>query len=188
MRIRAAVAAVALLLAGCSGGSGGSGGKEPAPVAAGFQEYRGDGFTFSYPEGWRQVTEKDERGHPVVKLNGMEQPSGAYDGQVHLSRWDGYPRDGLDLQLAQFRALAVVNSYTITASRPWRLDGAAQAQRVEATYTISGDGGLVPYRLLGLYVLTERKALLELMLRSPVGGSADPGLGKIFDSFRLTAT
>lgn len=184
MRPVAVLCAAALLALCTSGCFGGKPDKRPA-VPAGAKEYRGDGFSFAYPAGWRQVAARDERGLPVVKLNGPELPSGAYDGQVHLSRWDAYPR-GLDLQLAQFRGLALLNRYRITVSRPVRVDGAAQAHRLEATYAepLAG-GGQAAFRLLGMYVLTERKVLIEFMLRSPADGAADARLEEIFDSFRL---
>ncbi|WP_157408051.1 hypothetical protein [Actinomadura atramentaria] len=173
-----AVLGAAISLGACSGGP-----DEP-PVPDGFVRYRGGGVSFVHPAGWRPVRTTDERNRPVLDVNGPELPSGLYDGQVHLERVPGWRR-GLGVQVRQFRGAALLNGYTVTADRAARVEGAAAARRIEATYAADGASGKVPFRMLGLFVLTRDHVLRGFILRSPVSGSANADLARIYESFRL---
>ncbi|GAA2421155.1 hypothetical protein GCM10010191_35680 [Actinomadura vinacea] len=169
--------------AGCFSGGGG-----PAPVPQGFQRYQTDQYSFAYPAGWRRTEDKDERGRPQSRFEGPGLPSGIIDGQIHVA---GYGRVGQEFEtaLSQFRGLAVLNRYRLTANRAIKVAGAVRAHRFEAVYELeAGDGTRVPCRLVGMYVLTERKVLLEFMLRSPAQGTAASRLPEIFDSIRIRET
>ncbi|MEU6039256.1 hypothetical protein ABZ801_28025 [Actinomadura sp. NPDC047616] len=173
-----AVLLACAVLAGCGGG-------ERPRVPAGFTEYRAGAYSFAYPSGWQRRDGQDERGRPTLMFVGPRLPSGAVDGQIHVGRLDGYRQD-LGVQLGQFRALATMHRYRLTADRPVEIDGADRAHRFEATYEMQDQNGAsVPFTLLGLYVLTDDDVLLEFMLRSPQNGSARSRLPVIFDSFRL---
>ncbi|TDD69415.1 hypothetical protein [Actinomadura rubrisoli] len=175
-----ACALAALLVAGCSSGE-----KKP-PAPPGSREYRTDAYTFAYPSTWTPRTTTEEGGAPVLKVDGPELPSGVYDGQVHVGRRDRHA-GGLADQLSQFRGLAQLNGYRVTAVRETKLDGAADARRIEARYEITTqDGTRTPMRLLGLYALTKRRTLLEFMIRSPERGTAAAQAPAILASFRLT--
>ncbi|GLZ09945.1 hypothetical protein Acsp04_01800 [Actinomadura sp. NBRC 104425] len=180
--VRCATLAAALLactvLAGCGGG-------ERPRVPAGYTEYRTGEYSFAYPSGWQRRDDKDEYGRPTLLFMGPRLPSGAVDGQIHVGRIADYRHD-LDVQLGQFRALATMHRYRLTADRRIEIDGAKRAHRFEATYEMQDQSGAsVPFTLLGLYALTDDGVLLEFMLRSPQNGAARSRLPVIFDSFRL---
>ncbi|XVQ12655.1 hypothetical protein ACQP1W_08895 [Spirillospora sp. CA-255316] len=174
------LALVGLPVAGCFSAGGG-----PVPVPPGFQRYQTDQYGFAYPAGWRRTEDKDERGRPQVRFEGGALPSGVVDGQIHVAGYGGYGA-GFETALAQFRGLAALNRYRLTANQAVEVAGAVRAHRFEAEYELETEGGTrVPCRLLGMYVLTERKVLLEFMLRSPAQGAAAPRLPEIFDSIRI---
>jgi hypothetical protein len=180
--VRCAAVAAALLacaaLAGC-------GGAERPRVPAGFTEYRTGEYSFAYPSGWQRRDGKDEYGRPTLMFTGPRLPSGVVDGQIHVGRVARH-RGGLEVQLGQFRALATMHRYRLTADRRVEIDGARRAHRFEAAYEMQDQSGAsVPFTLLGLYALTDDGVLLEFMLRSPRRGAARSRLPVIFDSFRL---
>ncbi|MFB4312826.1 hypothetical protein [Actinomadura sp. 21ATH] len=178
------IAVLAALLA-CLAGVTGCGGEGRPEVPAGFTEYRDGTYSFAHPSGWQRREGKDERGRPTLMFVGPRLPSGELDGQLHVGRIAGYGHD-LDVQLGQFRGLAVMHRYRLTADRPMRIDGAAEAHRFEAAYEVQDkNGARIPFTLLGLYALTDDGILLEFMLRSPRRGSAHSQLPVIFDSFHL---
>lgn len=178
------IAALAALLVAAAVVTG-CGGEGRAEVPAGFTEYRGDTYSFAHPAGWRRKEGKDERGRPTLMFVGPRLPSGVVDGQVHVGRINGYEND-LGVQVGQFRGLTVMHGYRLTADRPMKMDGAAEAHRFEATYEAQdGKGTRIPFKLLGMYALTDDGVLVEFMLRSPRQGSAHSRLPVIFDSFRL---
>ncbi|MFB4300716.1 hypothetical protein [Actinomadura sp. NTSP31] len=174
-----ACATLVLALAGCSAHH-----DDAPPVPAGFREHRADAYAFAYPSGWTLRPGTEDGGAPALDVDGPELPSGVDDGQIHLGRRDRYTGT-LDGQLAQFRGLALLNGYHLTAVRRTGLDGAG-ARRVEARYEItSADGTRTPMHLTGLYVLTGRRTLLEFMIRSPDRGTAAARVPAILGSFRL---
>ncbi|MFF5260643.1 hypothetical protein ACFY4C_17010 [Actinomadura viridis] len=178
VRLAAAVLLVLPTAAGCAN-------DEPAPVPAGFQGYRTGVYSFAYPAGWRRVEEKDERGRPVLRFEGPVLPSGVVDGQVHLAGYGGF-HAGLDTALSQFRGLALLNRYRVTADRPVEIPGAVRARRFEAAYEVeAGDGARVPFTLLGVYAMTDRDVLVEFMLRWPRTGASASRMPEIFETFRL---
>ncbi|WP_131741431.1 hypothetical protein [Actinomadura roseirufa] len=176
-----AVLLAALLAAGCSAEE-----KKAPPVPPGSREYRADVYAFAYPASWSPRDDKEASGAPALKVDGPELPSGLPDGQIEVGRRDRTATD-LGDQLAQFRGLALLNGYRVTGVRTVRLDGAADARRVEATYTITGKGGAkIPMRLVGLYALTKRRTLLAFMVHSPAQGTAAAKVPGIIASFHLT--
>ncbi|MFI0351607.1 hypothetical protein [Actinomadura sp. 9N407] len=175
-RAIAVVAVVAVAVAGCSGGD--------PPVPKGFTEFRTDVYAFAHPTGWQRENGEDQRGRPILTFRGPATPGGV-DGQVHVGRLDHYGQN-LNVQLGQFRGLALMHTYTIKADRAIEMEGAARAHRFEADYElVDGNGSRVPFTLLGMYVLTDDGILLEFMLRSPRRGTAHARLPEIFNSFRL---
>jgi hypothetical protein len=141
-------------------------------------------YAFAHPAGWQRENGEDQRGRPILTFRGPV-TQGGVDGQVHVGRLDHY-RNDLNVQLSQFRGLALMHTYKITVDRPAKVEGAARAHRFEATYElVDGNGSRVPFTMLGMYVLTDDDVLLEFMLRSPRRGTAHARLPEIFNSFRL---
>ncbi|WP_153531718.1 hypothetical protein [Actinomadura macrotermitis] len=177
-------AALAVLVAAVLTGCGGGGEVERVPVPAGFAELRTGSYAFAYPAGWRRGDDTDERGRPVLVVTGPVLPSGVTDGQVRLQRYDG--RIGFADALTQFRGLARMNKYRITADRPVKVAGARRAQRFEASYELAdGKGGSIPFKLLGVYAAAKDGVLVEFMLRAPEQGQASARLPDILASLRL---
>lgn len=181
-RVRAALVLCSLLMAvGCS-----FGGEGTVRVPPGFREYRTGDYGFAYPATWRRVDGKDDYGRPVLMFQGPALASGVTEGVIHVNKVDDFHGD-FDAQLSQFRGLVLLNRYRPTPGQPMKIDGAIRAHRFETTYELENEssGGRVPFKLLGMYVLTERHVLVEFMLRSPMQGNAAAKLPEIFRSFRL---
>jgi hypothetical protein len=175
------VLAVVPAVGGC-----GFGRDEPPPTPAGFQRHRGDGYTVAHPAAWVIRDGEDERGRPYTEINGPVTAQGAYAGQIRIGRWNRYP-GRLEDQLTQFRALAMASGYTVRTDRRVSIDGAEQAHRFEVVYRrTTGTGATVQLLMTDTFALTEKKLLLEFIVRSPEGGAASARLPQILESFDMT--
>lgn len=179
-RLAAVVCAIAAVLpSGCSWRDA------PPGTPPGFTEYRGDGYTFAHPRQWTVARTVDERGVPLIGVNGEQGVNGTVRGQVIVSRRDGFQGSMKDM-LVQARALSLVGGRRILSEKPTRVHGAREARAVEAVYGEQApDGAQVEIRSVDVYALTGKGTMLDFTVRAIRADFDAVGLPKVLATFRV---
>ncbi|GAA4066088.1 hypothetical protein [Actinomadura miaoliensis] len=177
VRLTALACSLLVALAGCSGK------EEPPKPPAGFTTYKGDVYSFAYPQGWNVTHDKDERGAPLVEVHGPAAASGAYRGQVIVSRTDRFG-GGMDAMKAQARGLNQLNGRRIVRQGDVKVPGAEQAWRLETAYEEkTSTGATARVRSIDIYALTSGGTMLDLTVRAPQEEFDAVGMPKVESSF-----
>jgi hypothetical protein len=179
VRLTALACSLLLVLGGCSGE------EEPPEPPAGFTTYKGDVYSFAYPQGWSVTHDKDERGVPLVEIHGPSTANGGYRGQVIVSRTDRFG-GGMDAMKAQARGLNQMSGRRIVSQADVKVPGAEQAWRLETAFEgKSSTGAAVQMRSIDVYALTSGGTMLDLTVRAAREDFDAAGMPKVVSSFRV---
>lgn len=139
------------------------------PPAAGLERYHGDRFLIDYPAGWG-VREGESGNRPSVQFNGPAREDGTRAAEVQVIDWGDWRNSLLD-KVVQFRGAAPRAGYTIEKDEPVMVPGAESAHRFHLTNRITTvTGAKVRMRITETFVLTKKRRLLDVIVRSPKDG------------------
>ncbi|WP_030172674.1 hypothetical protein [Spirillospora albida] len=149
--------------------------------AAGLERYHGDRFVIDYPSGWA-VREGESGNRPSVQFNGPAREDGTRAAEVQVVDWGVWRNTLLD-KVVQFRGAAPRSGYTIEKDEPVMVSGAESAHRFHLTNRITTvTGAKVRMRVTETFVLTKKRRLLHVIVRSPKDGAERRRLDTVLGS------
>jgi hypothetical protein len=163
---------LALVLAGC-GGAG------AASTPDGFKTLSGDGWSLAYPAAWE-----------VSEVNGSRLAQGP-KGTGGLAPQAAVARDvkppPFPVSIDAFKSDQTLRrgNYKITRDAKFDLDGAKQAQVIEADYIEKTGTGTTPVKTIDLLVRTKDNAQLDFLMRAPQADFDRVRLNEVLDTIRL---
>jgi hypothetical protein len=177
--MRRAIIIGVLLLAGCGGGDDGGGGKA-APVPSGFKTLDGPDYTFAYPSGWKLLDD-------IEGAKGAQGPTGTAGLAPQAAVGRGKATASLPLSVDGLKTDNRVRraGWTVVKDTDYKVDGAAGAHMLEATYKEVTGSTTTPVRTIDVLVQTKKGVALDLFLRAPDADFDKVGLRKVLDTFRL---
>ena len=168
------VTAILGLLAGC-----GSGGGSDAPVPKDFETLSGEGWSLAYPAGWTVSEVEGSRLAQGPKGTGGLAPQAAVARQLKPPPFE--------IMLDAFKSDQTLRrgNWKITRDAKYELEGADQAQVIEADYIEKTGTGTTPVKTIDLLVRTKQGAQLDFLMRAPRADFDRGRLGEVLDTIRL---